>query len=91
VWVPAHLWILHRRAGLALRPILATALRTCVAGAAMVGVLAAIGTGNVPVGLMLVGLVLGPAAYVLTLFAVREVTLADVSNLREIVARRAAG
>lgn len=91
VWVPAHLWILRQRAGLALRPLIVTALRTCVAGAAMVGALAALGTGDVPLGLILVGAVLGPAAYVLTLFVVREVTLADVASLRGIVARRVAG
>lgn len=91
VWVPAHLWILRRRVGLALAPLAVTALRTCLGGAAMVGVLAALGTGVVPVGLMLAGAVLGPAAYLLTLFAVREVSLADVANLRGIVARRVAG
>ena len=90
VWVPAHLWILHQRAGLELRPLGVTALRTCVAGAAMVGALAALGTGTVPAALMAVGLVIGPATYVLTLFVVRELTFADVAALRSVVARRIA-
>src|SRR4029077_752174 len=56
VWVPAHVWILHRRVGLQLRPLVRTGLRTCVAGAAMVGALAALGTGQVAWQLMLAGL-----------------------------------
>jgi O-antigen/teichoic acid export membrane protein len=90
VWVPAHLWILRRRVGLELAPLLVTVLRTCVAGVVMVGVLVALGTGVVAPGLMAVGLVVAPAAYVLTLFAVREVTPADVAKLRGIIARRVA-
>lgn len=91
VWVPAHLWILRQRAGLQLRPLVITALRTCIAGGVMIAVLAALGTGIVAPAVMALGLLLGPAAYVLALFAVRELTLADVTNIREIVARRVAG
>jgi stage V sporulation protein B len=89
VWVPAHLWILHRRAGLALWPLALSTLRTCLAGAAMVGALAALGTGHVALPLMAAGLLLGPAVYVATLFAVRELTLGDVARLRGIVTGRA--
>ena len=90
VWVPAHVWILRQRAGLKLRPLLITIVRTCVAGAAMVGSLALLGSGRVPLPLMLAGLVVGPAAYVVALFAVRELTLRDIANLRSAVARRVA-
>jgi O-antigen/teichoic acid export membrane protein len=90
VWVPAHLWILRAHAGLELWPLVRTALRTLIAGAAMVGVLAALGTGNVPVGLMAAGLVVGPITYLAALFVVRELTLSDVVQLRGIVARRVA-
>jgi len=90
VWVPAHLWILHKRTGLALRPLALTVLRTCVAGAAMVGVLAALGTGVVPPALMAAGLILGPLTYVLALLAVRELTPGDLAYLRNVVARRVA-
>jgi O-antigen/teichoic acid export membrane protein len=90
LWVPAHVWILRERTGLELRPLALTALRTCVAGAAMVGTLAIVGTGQVPIGLMAVGLVVGPLAYVAALFAVRELTFDDVVNLRGVVARRVA-
>lgn len=90
VWVPAHLWILRGHAGLVLWPLLRTACRTLIAGAAMVGALAALGTGHVPVGLMAAGLVVGPITYFAALFAVRELTLRDVAVLRAIVARRVA-
>jgi O-antigen/teichoic acid export membrane protein len=90
VWVPAHLWILRERAGLRLQPLVVTALRTCVAGAAMVAALAALGTGKVPAALMAAGLVVGPVTYVAALFAVRELRLSDVANLRSVVARRVA-
>jgi O-antigen/teichoic acid export membrane protein len=88
LWVPAHLWILHTRAGLKLWPVVRTAVRTCVAGAAMVGSLALLGTGRVPVGLMAAGLVVGPAVYIMALFAVRELTPRDIANLRGVLARR---
>jgi O-antigen/teichoic acid export membrane protein len=90
LWVPAHVWILRKRAGLELRPLAVTALRTCVAGAAMIGALALVGTGQVPGGLMVVGLFVGPLTYVAALFAVRELTLGDVVNLRGVVLRRVA-
>ncbi len=90
LWVPAHLWILHEKAGLQLRPLALTALRTCVAGAAMVGVLAALGTGQVGVGWMAVGAILGPLAYLAALLAVRELSLSELAGLRNVVARRVA-
>jgi O-antigen/teichoic acid export membrane protein len=91
IWVPAHVWILHDRAGLQLRPLLLTTARVCVAGAAMVGALALLGTGAVPLPLMLAGAVLGPAVYVGALFLVRELTPADVAVIRSAIARRASG
>jgi O-antigen/teichoic acid export membrane protein len=88
LWVPAHLWILRQRAGLQLRPLAITTVRTCVAGAVMVAALAALGTGHVQPPLMAAGLLIGPAAYIATLFAVRELTLRDVADLRSLVSRR---
>jgi O-antigen/teichoic acid export membrane protein len=90
IWVPAHAWILRQHTGLRLRPLLLTTLRSCIAGAAMVGVLALIGTGVVAAPLMLAGAVAGPLAYVAALFALRELTPADVVFVRRLVARRAA-
>jgi O-antigen/teichoic acid export membrane protein len=91
LWVPAHIWILHARAGLKLAPLLVTVLRTCVAGAAMAGSLAALGTGVVSPQLMAVGVVVGPLTYLLALFAVRELTTRDLAFARTVVARRIAG
>jgi O-antigen/teichoic acid export membrane protein len=90
LWVPAHVWLLRRYVGLQLAPLLLTTARTCLAGGAMVGVLALLGTGVVSVPLMLAGAVLGPAAYVAALFALRELTASDVAVMRRVVSRRAA-
>jgi O-antigen/teichoic acid export membrane protein len=90
VWVPAHVWILRAEAGLRLRPLLITVARTCVAGAAMVGALALLGTGAVSFPVMVAGAVVGPAVYVAALLALRELTLEDVAVARGILARRVA-
>lgn len=89
IWVPGHLWILHKRIGFELRPLLVTTARAGIAGAAMVGTLALIGTGEVAFPLMLIGAVLGPAVYVGTLLLLREVTPGDVAVVRNALARRA--
>lgn len=88
IWVPAHVWIMHRRVALPLRPLLATTARVCVAGAAMVGALALLGTGDVPLPVMALGAVVGPAVYVGALFLVRELTREDVAVVRAAIARR---
>jgi O-antigen/teichoic acid export membrane protein len=90
VWVPAHVWLLHRYVGLQLSTLVWTTARTCLAGAAMVGVLALLGTGVVSAPVMLAGAVLGPAAYVAALFALRELTASDVAVVRRVISRRAA-
>ncbi len=90
LWVPAHVWLLHRHAGLALLPLAITSLRACLAGAAMVGVLALLGTGQVALPVMLVGAVVGPLVYVAALFALHELTLGDLAMVRRVIARRAA-
>ncbi len=90
VWVPTHLWILRRRVGLQLRPLLITVVRSAVAGAAMVGALALLGTGRVPVPLMVAGLFAGPAAYLLALLVVRELTVSELARLSGLARRRVA-
>jgi O-antigen/teichoic acid export membrane protein len=89
IWVPAHVWLLRQQAGLRLRPILLTLVRSCLAGGAMVGALALLGTGNVPIGLIVAGAVTGPLVYFLALFALRELTLVDVQVFRRMLARHA--
>lgn len=89
VWVPAHLWLLRRHAGLTLRPLLITMLRACVAAGAVAGVLALLGTGVVAVPLMLAGALAGLGAYVGILILLRELTSADAAIVREVLRRRA--
>jgi O-antigen/teichoic acid export membrane protein len=88
LWVPAHIWILRRQLGLRIGSLLLTAARSCLAGLVLVGVLALLGTGVVSPPIMLAGAVAGTAAYVLTLFAVGELTAADVAVARRVIARR---
>lgn len=87
VWVPAHVWILHRRAGLRVRPLLATGSRALLAAGAMAVVLVAIGTGDVPAWGMALGAIAGPAAYLLALVALGEVGRDDAGELRAILRR----
>lgn len=89
VWVPAHVWILRRHAGLVLRPYLLTTARACVAGGAMVGVLALLGTGPVQFPVMVVGAIVGPAIYIAALFALGELGHGDIAIVRRILSRRA--
>jgi O-antigen/teichoic acid export membrane protein len=88
VWVPAHVWLLRRRGAIRVRPLLLTTLRTAVAGAAMAGVLALIGTELVPVGWMVLGAFAGPLAYVAALLLLGELTVADLGRARRLIARR---
>jgi O-antigen/teichoic acid export membrane protein len=88
VWVPAHVWILRKRGGLRVRPYLLTLARSALAGAAMLGVLALLGTGRVAVPVMLLGALVGPAAYVAALFALRELGPEDVRAVRAVLPGR---
>lgn len=88
VWVPAHFRILHRRAGVPIGPFLGIAGRATLAGAAMTGALALLGTGDVAIWRMAVGAFVGPAVYVLALVALRELRHGDLAALRGM-ARRA--
>jgi O-antigen/teichoic acid export membrane protein len=91
VWVPAHVWILRRHGGLRLGPFLLTVARTVVAGAAMLALLALLGTGAVSLPMMLLGAVLGPAVYLATLFALGELGSHDLATVRRVVAQRVSG
>lgn len=87
IWVPAHLWILWDKAGVRIRPLLGTCLRVLVAGAALVGTLALIGTGEVPIALLPVGAVAGTAVYLAVLIALGELTRDDIAVARATFAR----
>lgn len=87
VWVPGHLIILRRQAALKLKPIVLTALRTTLAGAAVVGLLALMGTGVVSVGVMIAAVVIAPCVYAIVLAATGELRREDLVRLRAAVAR----
>ena len=91
VWVPAHLLLLHRQVGLRLTPLLRTTVRTLIAGGAMAGVLVLLGTGSVSLPVLLLGALVGPLVYAMTLFAVGELSVEDVVAVRRILSRRVAG
>jgi O-antigen/teichoic acid export membrane protein len=88
VWVPAHVWILRKRGGLPVRPFLLTLARCTLAGGAMLGVLALLGTGRVAIPVMLVGAVAGPAIYVGVLFVLGELGRGDIATARRLLPGR---
>jgi O-antigen/teichoic acid export membrane protein len=88
LWVPAHVWILRKRGGLLVRPFLVTVARSALAAGAMLGILALLGTGRVPIPLMLVGAVAGPAVYIAALIALRELGREDIAVVRRLLVRR---
>jgi stage V sporulation protein B len=88
IWVPSHVQILRRRAGLILRPVLVTSARTLLAAGAMCLVLLALGTGgDLAWWRIAAGAILGPAAYLATLAATGELRGEDVSLLRRRLTR----
>jgi O-antigen/teichoic acid export membrane protein len=89
IWVPAHVWILRQRSGLEIRPLLLTLLRSTLAAGATLGVLALIGTGRVPVGLMALGALVGPAVYFAALVVLGELGRHDIEVVRGLLPRRA--
>lgn len=91
VWVPAHLEILRRRAGLDLRPLAVCTVRATLAGAAMAAMLVAIGTGDVGIWRLVAGALAGPAVYLVALVALGELGVGDVRELRSALGRRGAG
>jgi O-antigen/teichoic acid export membrane protein len=88
IWVPAHVRILRKRGGLRVRPLLITTARSCLAAGAMIGSLALLGTGRVPLPLMLLGALVGPVVYIAVLFVLRELGRGDIAVLRRLLARR---
>jgi O-antigen/teichoic acid export membrane protein len=81
VYAGAHLWLCYRLFDLPLRPLAATTARALVAAGAMAVVLALIGTGSLSPVQWLVGLILAPAAFVATLVATRELSVAEIQAL----------
>ncbi len=88
IYVPAHLWFLHRMLPLDLRALGLTALRSALAGGVLAAVLALAGTGELSVAGWLAGGTLGVLAFAAVLLATREVSVADLRALPGALRRR---
>lgn len=75
LYAVGNLLIYRSAVGLQLRPLLATAVRSLVAAGAMAGVLAAVGTGELKLPLMLLGGLAGLVTFALTLLVTGELRL----------------
>jgi O-antigen/teichoic acid export membrane protein len=84
IYVGGHAVICHRLLDIRPRALAVTLARSLLAAAAMAGVLLAFGTGDVPVALLVAGLVAGTAVYAAVLFATRELTRADLALVRAL-------
>lgn len=91
IWVPAHLYLLRKHAGLPLGGILRTTLRGLVAAAATAATLVAFGTGELGLLRMVAGGVVAVATYVVVLLAVREVTRDELVTVARAVRQRLPG
>jgi O-antigen/teichoic acid export membrane protein len=90
VYVPLHLAICRRELGVDLRPLLGVLGRGLLAAAAMGCVLALAGTSaTLSIGQWVVGLMLGPLAFLAVLLLSRELHVADLrAAWRWVAARR---
>ena len=88
LYVGAHLWICKRLLGLDLGPLWASLARVLAAAAGMSGVLAAFGTGDLSLLVLLAGAVVGTAAYAVLLVAFREISVAELAAARDGVMAR---
>ena len=81
IYVPAHLWICRRLVGLPLRPLATTFLRTLPAAAAMAGVLALFGTGEVGVLALLGGALAGSLVFAAGVLATGAISREEAGEL----------
>lgn len=89
VWVPAHVRLLRRHAGLRLGPLARTLGRSLLAAAGMSGVLYATGTGELSLPRMVLGGLAGLVTYTAALLALREVTRDELGRVAGAVRARA--
>lgn len=75
-----HLYVAHRLTGFPLMPLVYSLGRGLLAAAAMGAVLLAIGTGEVALPLIVIGLVVGMAVFLAVLLALREPLPAELSE-----------
>ena len=87
LYVGSHMWLAHRHLGLPLRPLVATAVRSLVAAAAMAGVLALFGTAELSALEWILGTVAGSAVFLAVLLATRELSMRDIRFLKTLPSR----
>jgi O-antigen/teichoic acid export membrane protein len=81
IYVGGHLWVCRRMIDLPLGPLGLSVLRSLVAAAAMAGLLAALGTGDVAVPILIGGLIAGSMLYLAVIVALRELPLAELRRV----------
>jgi PST family polysaccharide transporter len=87
-YVAVHIWLLRRMVSLPLRPLLLTAVRALLAGAAMAAVLFAFGTHHLAVWEWIAGGLGGFAAFAAVILLSREVSIAELRALPGVVLGR---
>ena len=90
LYVLGHLWIARRVVKLPVRPVLATALRSVTASAAMMAVLYSFGTSDLALGEWILGAVGGALAFAVVLVGTREVSLLELGTARGVLFREVA-
>ena len=84
IYLPAHVWFLHRALRLDLARLARTLLRALLAAGVLAAVLAAVGTGEVGAAALAAGAVLGGLAFAATLLVTREVTPGELRALAAV-------
>jgi O-antigen/teichoic acid export membrane protein len=87
IWVPGHLWILHRLVGLELRPQVLTLIRATVAAAIAAIPLLLLGT-DIGIVVLVLGCALSSLVYLGALRLIGELKRDDLDFLRSLLARR---
>ncbi len=87
VYVPAHVVLCVRILGFSLRPLLPTLARALAAAAAMAGVLALFGTGEVDLHLLAAGAVTGTAVFAAVLLLTREISRGELAQAWGLIAQ----
>jgi O-antigen/teichoic acid export membrane protein len=87
IWVPGHMWILHRLLGLDLRPQVLVLVRATVAAAIAAVPLLLIGT-DIGIVVLVLGGALACAVYLVALRLIGELGREDIDFLRGLLARR---
>jgi O-antigen/teichoic acid export membrane protein len=87
IWVPGHMWILHRMLGLELRPQVLVIVRATAAAAVAAVPLLLIGS-DIGIPVLVLGVALSCALYLVALRLIGELARDDIDFLRSLAARR---